>query len=126
MATINQMVANRLPDEAELFAGSLDSFIEESGALAGFEGVAEDDMTILQKSLIADMTAKALILPSMSKYKKAMASAEGDGAGKAEWVDKLKFLKEMGSKLDADILEKKAGVGTSVDTGIPMMVVTDD
>lgn len=126
MATIKKMVENRLPDEAELFAGSLDSFIEESGALAGFEGVAEDDMTILQKSLIADMSAKALILPSMSKYKKAMASAEGDGAGKAEWVDKLKFLKSMDAKLDADILEKKAGAGTSVDTGIPMVVVTDD
>ncbi|MCP3942211.1 MAG: hypothetical protein GY710_12095 [Desulfobacteraceae bacterium] len=126
MTTIIQMVINRLPDEAELFAGSLDSFIEESGALAGFEGVAETNLTILQKSLIADMAAKALILPSMSKYKKALSSAEGDGAGKAEFADKLNFLKEMASKLDADILEKKAGACVSVDTGIPMVVVSND
>ena len=123
MATIKEMVINRLPDVADLFAGSLDSFIEESRALAGFEGVAEADLTTVQKSLIADMVAKALILPAMSKYKKAMQAAEGEGAGKAEWVDKLKFLKEMGIKLEKDIREKKSTSGTIVDTGIPMIVV---
>ncbi len=124
MAAISQMVANRLPDEAELFAGSLDSFIEESGALAGLEGVAEVDMTVLQKSLVADMAAKELLLPSMSEYKKAMAKAEGEGAGTAEFVDKLKFLDKMDIKLTNSISDKKAQIGDSTDPGVPMVVVT--
>lgn len=126
MTTISQMVKNRLPDEAELFASSLASFVEEAGALAGFEGIPEDSLSVLQKSLVADMAAKALILPAMSKYKKAMSKAEGDGAGSAEFVDKLKFLNQMDSKLATDISEKKSKVTASVDTGIPMVVVTND
>jgi hypothetical protein len=125
MATINQMVANRLPDEAVLFESSLDSFVEESAALAGFDGVQETDLTTLQKSLVADMAAKALILPAMSKYKKELASAEGDGAGKAEFADKLKFLKEMDIKLATDIVEKRSTVSASVDTGVPLVVTYD-
>jgi len=126
MATILQMLTNRLPDEAQLFAGSLDAFIEESGALAGLEGVAEADMTVLQKSLVADMAAKALILPAMSKYKTALAKAEGEGAGTAEFVDKLAFLKQMDAKLTTDIRDKKAQIGAGTDTGVPLVVVTDD
>jgi hypothetical protein len=122
MATIGEMVANRLPDEAVLFEPSLVSFIEESAALAGFDGVPEQDLTTLQKSLVADMVAKALILPAMSKYKKDLASAEGDGAGKAEFADKLKFLKEMETKLATDIEEKRSKVSASVDTGVPLVV----
>ncbi len=124
MATILDMVGNRLPDEAVLFAGSLEAFIEESGALAGLEGVAEADMTVLQKSLVADMAARALILPSMSKYKTALARAEGDGAGEAEWADKLAFLKQMEAKLETDIADKKAQIGAGSDTGVPLQVVS--
>ena len=125
MATISQMVHNRLPDEAELFSDSLDSFIEESGALAGLEGLAEADMSVLQKSLVADMAAQALILPAMSHYKKALAKAEGDGAGTAEFADKLAFITKMDAKLDKDIAEKKAGAAGVVDTGVPGVVVTN-
>lgn len=124
MATILDMVGNRLPDEAELFAGSLESFIEESGALAGLEGIAEADMTVLQKSLVADMAARALTLPAMSKYKTALAQAEGEGAGKAEWADKLAFLKQMEVKLRTDIADKKAQIGAGTDTGVPLQVVS--
>lgn len=126
MATIKDMVANRLPDEADLFAGSLDTFIEESGALAGFEGEPEADLSVLEKSLVADMAAKALILPAMSKYKKAMAKAEGEGAGKAEFVDKLAFLKEMGAELDTAIDDKKGKIDGAADPGVPLVVVTDE
>jgi|GEM_PF-1919215 len=125
MTTILQMLTNRLPDEAQLFADSLDSFIEESGALAGYEGVAEADLTVLQKSLVADIAAKALILPAMSHYKKAMAKAEGEGAGTAEFVDKLAFIDKMDTKLATDILDKKAKIGSGADTGVPLVVVTD-
>lgn len=124
MATILAMLENRLPDEAALFAGSLETFIEESGALAGLDGVAEADMSVLQKSLVADMAARALILPAMSKYKTALAKAEGDGAGAAEWVDKLAFLKQMAVKLEADIADKKSEIGAGTDTGVPLVVVT--
>jgi hypothetical protein len=123
MATILDMLENRLPDEAVLFTGSLDTFIEESGALAGLDGVAEGDMTVLQKSLVADMAAKALILPAMSHYKKALAKAEGDGAGSAEWTDKLAFLVKMESKLETDIADKKSQIGAGTDTGVPLTVV---
>jgi hypothetical protein len=125
MATIAEMTQNRLPDEAELFSASLGTFVEEAKALAGYDGVAEADMTILQKSLVADMAAKALILPSMSKYKKALSKAEGEGAGTAEFVDKLNFLKAMQAKLAADIEEKKEKIGGEADTGVPMTVVYD-
>ncbi len=111
MATILAMLTNRLPDESALFADSLPTFIEEAGALAGLESVAEGDMTVLQKSLVADMAAKALILPAMSKYKTALARAEGEGAGEAEWADKLAFLKQMETKLATDIEDKKARSG---------------
>ncbi len=123
MTTISQMVHNRLPDEAALFAGSLDSFIEESGALAGLEGVAEADMTVLQKALVADMAAKSLILPAMSHYKKALAKAEGEGAGTAEFADRLAFLNRMEAKLAADIREKQSMAPVTVDTGVPLVVV---
>ena len=122
-ATILDMVNNRLPDEAEIFSASLGTVIEEAQALAGFEGTAEADLSTLQKSLVADMAAKALILPAMSKYKKSLTSAEGDGAGKAEFVDKLKFLQEMEKKLTASILEKREKVSAAADTGVPMVVV---
>ncbi|MBI4621047.1 MAG: hypothetical protein HY739_12950 [Desulfobacterales bacterium] len=123
MATILQMIENRLPDESEIFSGSLGSFSEEAQALAGYECLSEEDLTTLQKSLIADMAAKALILPAMSKYKKDLAKAEGEGAGTAEFVDKLKFLKEMQAKLATDIAEKRAKIEAVTDTGVPMQVV---
>ena len=123
MATILEMVENRLPDEAELFAGSLISFIEEAQALAGFEETPEAELSTLQKSLVADMAADAMILPAMSHYKKALSKAEGEGAGTAEFVDKLKFLQEMQKKLAADISAKRAKLEAVADTGVPMVVV---
>lgn len=126
MATINQMVANRLPDEAALFADALDTFVEEAGAVAGFEGVAQEDMSVLQKSLVADMAARSLILPAMSHYKKAIAEAEGEGAGTAKFADKLAFLEKMDAKLATDITDKQARVAESTDTGVAMVVVGND
>ncbi len=124
--TLLEMLQNRLPGEAALFAASLGGFIEEAQALAGFEGTAEADLSTLQKSLIADMAAKAMILPAMSKYKTSLTKAAGDGSGSAEFVDKLKFLTEMELKLARGILEKKqqlAKAANSTDTGVPMIVV---
>ena len=126
MATILEMLENRLPDEAALFSGTLNTFIEESQALAGYEGISEGELTTLQKSLIADMAAKALILPAMSHYKKALSKAEGEGAGTAEFVDKLKFLTKMESKLDSAIAEKKVKVEAVTDTGVPLEFVGDE
>lgn len=126
MPTLAEMVENRLPDEAVLFAASLGAFIEEAQAEAGFENVPEADLSTRQKSLIADLTAKALILPAMSKYKKALAAAEGDGAGKAEFVDKLKFLQEMERKLTASIADRKAAFSAAADPGAPMIVVESE
>lgn len=126
MATILEMLENRLPDEAALFSDSLAAFIEESKALAGYEDVLEGDLTVLQKSLIADMAAHALILPAMSQYKKSLSKAEGEGAGTAEFSDKLNFLKEMQKKLGADIEAKQAKIEAVTDTGIPLVVVEDE
>lgn len=124
--TLLEMLQNRLPDEAALFAASLSGFLEEAQALAGFEGTAEVDLSVLQKSLVADMAAKAMILPAMSKYKTSLAKAEGDGSGSAEFVDKLKFLTEMKHNLNSGIVEKMqqlAKADDSTDTGVPMIVV---
>jgi len=126
MATILDMVKNRLPDEAALFAASLPAFIEEATAEAGFEGTAEAGLSTRQKSLVADLAAKALILPAMSKYKKALAEAEGDGAGRAKFEDKLSFLTKMETKLDKSITERRAALSTAADCGVPMTVVYDD
>jgi len=123
MTTISEMVENRLPDEAELFTDSLDSFVEENQALAGYEDIAEAELSTLQKSLIADMAAKDLILPAMSKYKKDLAKAQGEGAGAAEFVDKLKFLQEMETKLDRSISEKRSKIEAVTDTGVPLKIV---
>lgn len=123
MITILQMVQNRLPDEAAIFAASLGATIEEAQALAGFEGTAEGALSTVQKSLVADMAAKALILPAMSKYKRAVEEAEGDGAGRAKFVDKLKFLQEMDKRLAVSIEEKKSTLSTAADGGVPMVVV---
>lgn len=123
MPALLQMVQNRLPDEAALFAASLGATIEEAQALAGYEGIAEEALSTVQKSLVADMAAKALILPAMSKYKRAVEEAEGDGAGRAKFVDKLKFLQEMDKRLAGSIEEKKAKLSTAADDGVPMVVV---
>jgi hypothetical protein len=123
MATLADMVNNRLPDEAVLFAASLESFIEEARAEAGYETLAEAELSTLQKSLVADMTAKALILPAMSKYKKAVEEAEGDGAGRAKFADKLTFLQEMDRRLEASIERKQAKLSTAADPGVPMQIV---
>lgn len=123
MATIAEMVQNRLPDEAAIFAASLGGFLEEAQSDAGFEGMAENVLSTRQKSLIADLAAKALILPAMSKYKKSMAAVEGDGAGKAEFADKLKFLQEMEKKLVASINDRKAALSIASDSGVPMTFI---
>ena len=126
MATILDMVQYRLPDEADLFSSSLSALIEENKALAGFEDVLETELTVLQKSLIADKAAQALILPAMSHYKKSLSKAEGEGAGTAEFSDKLKFLQEMQKKLAADIEEKRSNLSAVTDTGVPLTVVQSD
>ncbi|HOS77601.1 MAG TPA: hypothetical protein PLL15_06120 [Syntrophales bacterium] len=123
MATIIDMVKNRLPDEAALFAASLGTFIEEATAEAGYEETAEADLSTRQKSLVADMAARALIMPAMSKYKKDLEEAEGDGAGRAKFADKLRFLQEMKRDLEKSIVDRKAALSTAADAGIPMVVV---
>jgi adenylosuccinate synthase len=123
MATILDMVKNRLPDEAALFVASLGAYIEEAIADAGYEGTAEADLSTRQKSLVADMAARALITPAMSRYKKDLEEAEGDGAGKAKFADKLKFLQEMKKDLEKSIADRKAALSTAADAGIPMIVV---
>lgn len=125
MATILDMLKNRLPDEALLFAASLAVTIEEAQALAGYEGIAEVDLSTTRKSLVADLAAKALLLPARSHYKKEMSKVEGDGAGKAEFVDKLKFLTDMESTLDRSIEQRRRGIAPA-DTGVAMVLVTDD
>ncbi len=126
MADLYQMLEARLPDEAALFSGSIDTLIEEAKAIEGFEGVADADLTTLQASLIADQVAKALILPAMSHYKKALAKAERDGAGTAEWADKLQFLNQMKAELAASIIDKRGRIAASTDTGVPLVVVPGD
>jgi hypothetical protein len=123
MATILDMVKNRLPDEAALFAASLGAVIEEAQADAGLEDILEADLSTRQKSLVADLAAKALITPAMSKYKKSLEEAEGDGAGRAKFADKLKFLQEMKGTLDASIVQRRAALSAAVDTGVPMILV---
>jgi hypothetical protein len=126
MAAILDMVADRLPDEAALFAASVPRFIEEAlgliQSLPDFTGKTEEQLTIAQKSLVADMAAKSLITPAMSKYKKSLEEAEGDGAGKAKFADKLKFLQEMKSTLETSITEKRRLLNI-VDASAPMVVV---
>jgi len=122
MATIVKLVQNRLPDEAALFAASLGDAIEEAQAQAGYEGILEADLSTTRKSLIADLAAKALLLPAKSHYKKEMAKVEGDGAGKAEFVDKLKFLNEMEVTLNKSIAERRQGIAPT-DTGVGMVLV---
>ena len=123
MASILDMVKNRLPDEAALFAASLAVTIEEAQADADLEGVLEADLSTRQKSLVADLAARALITPAMSKYKKAAEEAEGDDAGKVKFADKLKFLQEMKKDLEASIVTRRAALSTAADTGVPMIVV---
>lgn len=122
MAHILQMLQNRLPDEAALFAASLAVTIEEAQAQAGYEGTSEADLSTTRKSLVADLAAKALLLPARSHYKKEMSKVEGDGAGKAEFVDKLKFLDQMEAALNRSIAERRQGI-SAVDTGVAMVVV---
>jgi len=126
MAALIDMVGDRLPDEAALFAASIPRFIEEAlglvQSLPEFSGKTEDDLTVAQKSLVADMAAKSLITPAMSRYKKDLEEAEGDGAGRAKFADKLKYLQEMKRDLSAAIEEKRRLLNI-VDSGVPMMVV---
>jgi len=123
MASLLDMVRNRLPDEAALFAASLGSVIEEAQADAGLEGTPEAQLSTRQKSLVADLAAKALIMPAMSKYKKSMEEAEGDDAGKVKFADKLKFLQEMKKDLETSIAERRSALATATDTGVAMILV---
>jgi hypothetical protein len=126
MATIAEMVANRLPDEAALFAASVGTFIEESlglvQTLEEFKGKAEADLSTAQKSMVADMAAKALLIPARSRYMKEMAEVEGDQAGKAKFVDKLKFLQDCEKEFSRSIEEKRRLLNI-VDNGVAMVVV---
>ncbi|BCS55191.1 hypothetical protein [Geobacter sp. SVR] len=122
MATIIDMVKNRLPDEATLFNASLPVVVEEAQALAGYEGIPEAELSTTRKSLIADLAAKALLLPARSHYKKEMSKVEGDGAGRAEFVDKLKFLDTMETALTRSIAERRQGIQPA-DTGVAMIVM---
>lgn len=126
MATIQDMVQYRLPDEAALFAASLGAVIEEATADAGYEGLAEADLSTRQKSLVADLAARALITPALSKYKKSLEEAEGDGAGRAKFVDKLRFLQELKKDLEKSITERRAALSAAADSGVPMVVVGDE
>ncbi len=84
-------------------------------------------LSVVQKSLIADMAALALIVPALSHYKTAIAKAEGDGAGSAEFANKLEFLQELDKRLSGSILQKKETLDSVVvDDGIPMVVVTSE
>ena len=123
MASLLDMVTDRLPDEAAVFAASLARKIEEAQADADLEGTPEDQLSIRQKSLVADLAAKALIMPAMSKYKKSLEEAEGDDAGKVKFTDKLKFLQVMKKDLEASIAERRAALSQAADTGVAMIVV---
>jgi hypothetical protein len=125
MATILQMLQNRLPDETTIFAASLAVTIEEAQALAGYETISEADLETTKKSLIADLAAKALLLPARSHYKKEMSKVEGDGAGKVEFSDKLKFLNEMETTLDKSIVLRRQGIAPA-DTGVAMVIVNNE
>jgi len=126
MATINEMIAGKMPDEVGLFSASIATFVEEAMALAGFSDKVENDLSVLEKSLVADIVAEALIMPSMSHYKKAIKKAEGDQAGSVEFLDnKLDWLKMMKTILSESIATKKAKLLTSLnDTGVPMIFVS--
>jgi hypothetical protein len=123
VASILDMVKNRLPDEAAAFAASLAVVIEEAQAEARLEGTVEENLSTRQKSLIADLAAKALIIPAMSKYKKSLEEAEGDDAGRVKYSDKLKFLQQMKKDLEASIVERRTALSAASDTGVAMIVV---
>jgi hypothetical protein len=124
MAGINDMINARMPDEVELFADSIPVFVEEAMAEMHWSNRMENDLEILEKSIIADMVALALIMPSMSHYKKSIKKAKGEGAGEAEFLDnKLEWLQQIQSKLENSIAYKKTVLLVSVGVGAPMVLI---
>jgi len=124
MVTINELIAAKMPDEAEIFSSSLEIFISEAMALAGFDGKVEGDLSDIEKSLIADMAAESLVMPSLSHYKKSIKKAEGEDAGSVEYFDdKLEWLKEIKEILKESIRVKWDKISWFGSIGVPMLLV---
>jgi len=122
--TINEMISARMPDEAVMFSSSVDVFIEEAIAEMGWSDRNTSDLSTLEKSHIADMASLALVMPSMSHYKKSIKKASGEGAGEAEFLDnKLDWLNQISSQLKSSIDYRKLLLSASTGVGAPMVLI---
>jgi hypothetical protein len=103
---ISDLVALRLPKEAELLASQLNAIISE--ALGHYGYTDENNLTDLQRSMVADKAALALIPPALSHYAQEML-LDHEGA-KEEIQDKVKFLKMAQTNLKQSLAENEGKV----------------
>lgn len=103
---IADLVALRLPKEAELLASQLDAIIGE--ALGHYGYANEAQLTELQKSMVADRAALALVPPALSHYAYEML-LDHEGAGE-KIQDKIKYLKMAQKNLEKRLAEREAKV----------------
>jgi hypothetical protein len=123
--TVEILVENRLLSTKELLKGLNDRIItntiEEVKAIYGFEDKTDGDLSMLEQSYLADLSAAVLLKYSLDRYKEDAKAKLGPDSLVHESQDKLKFLKEMIDRLEKDAEMKRGKLGLDA-VSIPALV----
>jgi hypothetical protein len=103
--TVKGLIEIRLLSTLELVRGLnvniLELTLEETKALHGFDGKEDKDLSTLEKSYLADLTAAAIVRYALDRYKEdAKAVLGGEGLVK-EAQNKLAYLQDMLTRFES-------------------------
>jgi hypothetical protein len=130
--TILILVQRRLPTTHELPTiknEDIESFIDEVMVYEGGDFVDEqgnprneEELTLLQKGYIADLTAAKVLMVQLNRYMEdAKVKTGGDGVTINEYPDKLKYIQAMIKGFEDDAARKAGRLGTAAGY-VPAMV----
>jgi hypothetical protein len=123
--TIKGLVENRLLSTktiiGELSTNLFENTTEEIMAVAGYEGKKDEELSILEKSYLADLIAAAILHYSLDRYKEDAKSVAGPDSMVREDQNKLAYLQEQLTGFEAAATQKagKLGLGTGGGGYIP-------
>lgn len=120
------LVENRLVSTAEVLkkvnSSLIETTIEEVKAVYGFEEKEDDELSVLQKSYIADLVAAAVLKYGLDRYKEDANAKTGPDTLVHEAQDKLKYLTEQINRFEKDAKLKAGKLGLDL-ISTPALVV---
>jgi len=125
-STVQDFVEGRLLVTKDVLGKSdnklVENTIEEVKAIYGYEDKADNDLSVLEKSYLADRIAATVLRYSLDRYKEDAKVKVGSDSVEHEYQDKLKYLKEQISQLDqqAEMKEGRLGLNSG---SIPPLVL---